>query len=147
MTYLIGIDPGAKRTGVAAVHYGGTTAAKVLVTADLEGIPEVWDWLTYDKAPTHAIVEDYIPHRIAGNPKGLEVIGAVKAWAYVNDVPVIVQPASGRKVAVPDEALRNLGIKWSGDKDRNWIEAVRHAVWFLKKQAHVPTLKKGWPDA
>ena len=150
MAYLIGIDPGAKRTGVCVVGFDAENYALLKDADDLEGIPEVWDWLV-DTVHTHGnpeaiIMEDYVPHRAAGNPRGLEVIGAVKAWAWLNYINVVMQSASGRKVAVPDEALRMLGVNWSGDKDRNWIEAVRHCVWYLKKQAHVPTLLQGWPS-
>ena len=141
MPYIVGIDPGAKRTGVCTVFFGVDQPAMVTSHDDLDSLAAVWYWLDEaEQCPEAIIVEDYVPHRAAGNPRGLEIIGAVKAWGMLNQVEVVMQTASGRKVAVPDEALRNLCVEWSGDKDRNWIEAVRHCVWYLKKQAHVPTL-------
>lgn len=145
MTTIIGVDPGAKRTGMAIVHYTDTEYAALIDHADLEGIPAVWEYLSgVDAALERLVVEDYIPNRVAGNPRGLEVIGAVKAWGHVNGVEVVMQPASGRKVAVPDATLNNLGMNFRGDKDRNAKEAARHVIWYLKKQVHKPTLWEGW---
>src|SRR5690606_21839359 len=95
--------------------------------------------------PTVTVIEGYeVRGGRAGDPHGLEVIGAVKSWLYPKYNEPVIQPAAGRKQAVSDEALKNLGLYFAGEPQRNLREAVRHAVWYAKKHSQIPTLRGGW---
>jgi hypothetical protein len=132
------------RTGVALVS-AQTNKPPVLISSDevYGGLAGFQDWWTNSRPAYDVLVaEDFIRregvHGAILEP--LKVIGYLSPWE-----PILQSPA-GRKKAVSDDALKRLGMFLPGEKQRNAIEATRHAVWYLKKTCHLPTLHKGWPD-
>lgn len=151
MTRILGIDPGSEHTGVClleATEDDLTYEQGLEVHGGPEGVIAHLRLVGGIYKPDVTVVEGYEVRRgQAGDPHGLEVIGAVKFWLADNALlPAVIQPAAGRKQAVSDEALKRLGLYFSGKQNRNLKEAVRHAVWWAKKQKHLPTLRKGWPN-
>lgn len=146
---ILGIDPGSKRTGICLLEATDDDLTYVQgqeVYGGPEGMIEHLRLVGGIYKPDVTVIEGYEVRRgQAGDPHGLEVIGAVKFWLTDNGLlPPVIQPAGGRKVAVSDDALKRMGLYFSGEAQRNLREAVRHAVWYAKKQKHRPTLLKGW---
>lgn len=141
---ILGVDPGADRTGMASINASDN---RVTLIGDWEvggGTEGFIDQAPHIPAYDLVIIEDYVIHRAAGDPRGLEIIGILKYLGSKYDVPVRLQPAAGRKKAVPDDVLKRLGMYEGGDANRNSREAIRHVIWYLKEQAHVPTLLQGY---
>lgn len=136
---ILGIDPGM-RTGVALLDVPNDKPPALIfheeISGGLSGFHEWWDLRPeYDVL----VVEDYIPRRgVPGNVEPLRIIG------YLHPYGPVLQAPAGRKQAVSDDVLKRLGLHLPGEPHRNEREAVRHAVWWLKKQRHLPTLKSGW---
>ena len=139
---LLGIDPGV-RTGVALLDVP-TDQPPTLIFSDeiyggLSGFSTWWDTRPdYDVL----VCEDFILRQ------GLHGVNLepVRIIAFLEPYAPMMQPPAGRKKAVSDETLKRLGLYLPGEKQRNAREAVRHAVVYLKRIHHVPTLRVGWPD-
>lgn len=139
--YVIGIDPGARRTGVCLFN---VDKLSIVGSWDVDGgaqgfidfVPEL-----PIKTVAAVIVEDYIPFKAAGDPRGLEIIGVVR---YLRP-DMILQSPQGRKAAIPDEVLKRLGWYLPGEQHRNEREAIRHIAWYLKQQKNLEFVKKAWP--
>lgn len=138
---ILGIDPG-ERTGVAYLEVLDNTAPVLIgyreVPDGLDGFKRWWD----EREPYDVlVVEDYlvrggVPQNHSEAPQ--RIIG------FLSSYTPIMQPPSGRKNAVSDAVLKRLGLYLPGERLRNAREAVRHAVWFVKKSKHLPTLRVGW---
>lgn len=141
MTTILSIDPG-KRTGVAVVTFDDETAPvleqKWEVYGGLEGFKNFWGLLK----PEYDILlcEKFTPRE---GVKGIDYtpMGTI---GWLSQFDPIMQPPAGRKKAVPDSALKRLGLYLPGEPNRNAREAVRHAVWYLKNHGHKPTIRKGF---
>lgn len=149
MTNIIAVDPG-KRTGIAFIHFDDDAPAIVTYTFDVaEGVQGFIDWLLEYGDTFKDFFVVYENFRIREGKHGVgteasEVIGALLFWArYTAQVPAVPQPADGRMAAVPNKVLDKF-ITTSGNSDRNFKEAARHAIWYLKNAKHLPTIKKGW---
>lgn len=143
---IAGIDPGAKRTGFCLID---STTLTIEDMEDITGGPQGFaEWLDEGKlldADVY-VVEDYIPFKATGDPRGLEIIGMLRYYARQHSVDrFVIQPPAGRKVGVPDTALEKLGWYFSGNKHRNELEAIRHVAWFLKMNNHKELISKAWP--
>jgi hypothetical protein len=139
---ILGIDPGM-RTGIALISAQTDQPATLLfseeVSGGLAGFEQWWnDRPDYDIL----VCEDFIPrqgvHGIVHEPN--RIIGFLHPWFPV------MQPPAGRKKAVSNDVLKRLGMYLPGEPQRNALEAVRHAVVYLKAHRHIPTLRAGWPD-
>lgn len=89
------------------------------------------------------IVEQFINRQIKGadiSPLGMQYI---VQWVWPN---AVLSPASGKNTAVPDSVLKALGLYDDKSHHHDVREASRHAVWWLKKQKHLPTLKEAYPN-
>ena len=150
---LLGIDPGGTGKGHTGIVYlwlgeDGRLPPVVLETwavpGGLEGFRE-WAEHYYLLAGANTVVcETFVNRNIPGvdlTPVLIE--GAVR---YVRP-DTILQPAAGKNTAVPDKVLDRLGLLDIGKSDhhRDRREAARHAIWYLKKVQHMPTLLHGWP--
>lgn len=158
---LLVIDPGGSgkgHTGIVLMMYTDKHPAMLVdswaVPGGLEGFLE---WLR-DPEGGYSIQSDHF-----SNPNGVRVV----CETFVNrNIPgadltpvlvegavrtvfddVILQPAAGKNTAVPDEVLKRLGLYdiGTGDHHQDRREAARHAIWYLKKLQHMPTLLHGWP--
>lgn len=153
---MLVIDPGGAGKGETGIVYlwlgvDGELSPEVMdswaVPGGLEGFREWEEHYYYLHAGGETVVcETFVNRNIPGadlTPVLIE--GAVR---YLRP-DTILQPAAGKNTAVPDEVLKRLGLYdiGTGDHHQDRREAARHAVWFLKKNKHLPTLKKGWPRA
>jgi hypothetical protein len=137
---VLGVDPG-ERTGVALLRVPDDSLPELIeyheVRGGLEGFRMWWE-----TRPVHdvLVVEDFIlrPGVKGVNTTPLQIIGFLQSYKPE------MQPPAGRKKAVSDAVLKRLGLYLPGEPLRNAREAVRHAVWYLKKRHHIPTLRVGW---
>lgn len=148
MPDFLSVDPG-RRTGVSLVHYSQTTPATLLASWDVPGgVEGFFDWYRENEPAglTHIVFEgfDLREGKYGVDLTPVEVIGAVKILALELEIPLHEQPPAGRIKAVSDDVLRKFDMYESGKAHRNQKESNRHALWWLKKEKHRPTLLKGW---
>lgn len=162
-------------TGIALVGYDDTTAAHGLASWAIEGgiepfrewvnayvshpNPKTWgvngslvsttgEWNdgwaepgVEAYVPNTVVVEHFVQWRTAADisPLGMEYI---VRWLWPD---AVLSPASGKNTAIPDTALKHLGMYEDSSHHHDVREASRHAVRWLKEQGHVPTLRKAFP--
>jgi hypothetical protein len=141
MPTILAVDPG-KRTGVAFIEYDNDTAPKLLNSSEVYGGAEgfrLW-WQMFAPNYDTLVAENFISREgVYGvDTEPLRVLG------FLGQFNPVLQTPAGRKKAVPDDALKRLGLYLPGEKNRNAREAVRHAVWWLKNQGHRPTIRKAF---
>ena len=151
---VLAIDPGGSgkgETGIVWLALRGDVPPHIFdswaVPNGLEGFRE-WATSSVGHFPLHTadfvVCETFVNRNILGADLTLLLIeGAVR---FVR-ADTVLQPAAGKNTAVPDKALANLGMLNIGKSDhhRDRREAARHAVWYLKKRGHMPTIRAGWP--
>lgn len=149
---LLSIDPGSSKaatshTGIVLLEVPNsaqpTLVASWAVPSGLMGFRE-W-YFAEQPQPDLVVCEEFVNRNIRGaDISPLLIEGAARfLWP-----PVVLQPAAGKNAAVPDDALTRLGFtkqSFGGDHHQDRWEALRHAVWYLKKRKHLPTLQRGWP--
>ena len=77
------------------------------------------------------------------------VEGVIRGWAFRGGYDVALQNAGGKNTAVPDDAMERAGFlkaDFRGDHHADRWEALRHALWYLKRTDHRPTLEKMFPN-
>lgn len=149
MSRILSIDPGGKGgdTGIVLIEYDDTQPATLVdswaVHDGFDGFCQWWFDYTSGNDPhvDYHIVETFVNYGRPGADLSPLLIEGVVRYTYPD---VILSPASGKNIAAPDAVLRRLGLYTPGDRHRDRTEAARHAVRWLKKQGHVPTLKEGW---
>lgn len=152
MKTVLGIDPGGVggHTGIVLLEYGEDSPATLVGSWAIEGDATPFaEWATaFPERLLNIdtlVCEKFVNRNIPGaDLTPLRVEGALEAvWRK----DIVWQPASGKNTSVPDEALENLGLMFSGTGDHHHDrrEAARHAVWWLMKGRHFPTIRKGWP--
>ncbi len=152
MTTLLSVDPGgagAGHTGIVRLSYSETEAPLLIESWAVPDGLDGWLALADEHLDTHWTEEPYevvCEHFVNRNVPGADLTpcfieGSVRTL-YRHTA---LQPAAGKNSAVPNEVLARLGLL-SFPKDHHYDqrEAARHAVWYLKKARHVPTLKVGW---
>lgn len=152
--HILAIDPGGKggHTGIVWLKYDKHTPPVMLdsyaIPDDVEGFIE-WclDAFPFIN-PLTVVCEKFVPRMVPGaDYTPLIIEGALQTFARLHDFTVHWQPASGKNTAVPDRVLKNLGLldpSWTKDHHHDRKEATRHAVWWLLKKKHLPTLRAGW---
>lgn len=146
--WVLSIDPGGKGgdTGIVLLGYTPETRPVLVdswaVKDELRGFRDWYDWFigeAYGPEYAHTVIVERFVHfkavQIETTPILIE--GAVR-FIWPN---AVLSPASGKNTAVPDEAMKRLGLYIAGDHHRDRNEACRHALRWLKNQKHVPTLK------
>lgn len=153
MTTLLSIDPGGAgtgHTGIVRLWYTPTEAPLLLESwAVPDGLDGWLAWHDEYRLEDHWIdLEVVCEHFVNRNVPGADLTpcfieGSVRT-VYRD---VILQPAAGKNTAVPDTVLKRLGLySFPGDHHHDRREAARHALWYLKKQKHIPTLKAMYPE-
>lgn len=158
MVTLLSVDPGGKgagHTGIVLLQYTDTAPPIILDTWAVPDGLEGWlGW--YDHHVNHNSLDEVEPdevvceHFVNRNVPGADLTpcfieGSVRTL-YRHTV---LQPASGKNSAVPDAVMAALGFskkEFKGDHHGDRWEALRHAIWYLKKNRHLPTLRAGWPS-
>jgi hypothetical protein len=138
----LGIDPG-ERTGVAYLDVAEDAAPVLIhyeeVYGGLEGFKMWWETkpIDYDKL----IAEQYIVRQGTSQKNSYAPMHIV---GFLSQFDPILQVPAGRRVSVSDAVLKRLGVHLPGERLRNAREAVRHVIWRLKQERHMPTLRVGW---
>lgn len=154
MTLLLSLDPAAERavsdTGWALLQYDDNTPATLVdggvVHGGFNGFRDArTETVRSDHLANADIVvcEHYVVFNRAGDPTPMLIEGIIRDTRP----DTVLQPSSGYKTAVPDAALKNLGLWTTEGHHADMRSALRHAVWFLKKNLHRPTLLAGWPSS
>ena len=148
---LLGIDPGGTgkgHTGVVLIGYSDADPAHLVeswaVGGGLEGFLHWARETGLLQQQPQVVCETFVNRNIPGvDLTPVLVEGAVRT--LYDDV--ILQPASGKNTAVPDDVLKRLGLYdiGTGDHHQDRREAARHVVRYLKNVQHMPTLMNGWP--
>lgn len=144
---LLSVDPGV-RTGISLCQYSATEPLSVIETWDVPGSTKGFHAWSKELVSVDEIVcEDFIllPGKYGIVLDSLKVIGALQYLALERQVPLTFQPPAGRIKAVPNEVLKVFGMYLPGKAHRNELESNRHALWYMKRRNHLPTLKVGWP--
>jgi hypothetical protein len=147
---ICAIDPG-KRSGCVVVDFE-TQPVLLMVARDVPGgLDGAIAWL--DKYQLEILLCEAIVIENFKKREGVRgvkddasrVIGAVTQWAHQYGIPVVLRAPDGRLKQVPDWVLDRLygpGV-FSGNKNRNIKEAVRHATAYGKSQL-IPSVLEAW---
>ena len=140
---LVAIDPGGDRghTGVVRIEYTPDTLPRLVSSCVLlSGWEGIADWVP-EVADT-IVIERFVDRHVPGADTSVLLTEGALLGAYRRlGVPVVRQPASGKNTAVPNAVLKQLGMWITGDHHHDRTEAARHALLWLRKQRHVPTLE------
>ena len=146
MTRLLCLDPGGT-TGVAVFEYSDNTEATLeyydQVPGSLKGFIE-WYEIYSSKLNWDVVVCEDFTLRINVKFPDLSpvyIIGALEALEWPK-VPDYQQPT--QKPLCDDDRLKKLGLHKPGKGHAN--DAIRHGIIYLRRNRHMPTLKKGWAD-
>lgn len=157
---LLAIDPGAKggHTGIVLLSVPEDRSAELAESWAIPGgVGPMLDWL--DRGCIRDILADtdvvVIEHFVNRNIKGADigpayVEGAIQGYAAaLLSAEIVLQGASGKNTAVPDHAMERAGFSkkdFQGDHHGDRFEALRHALWYLKRTDHRPTLLAMFPN-
>jgi len=153
---LLSFDPGGAKTGTSGVvlldvpdDAPATLVASWAVPNDVEGMCVFLE--SFDGSEADLLVCEHFTNR---NVRGVDltpcfVEGVIRGWAYTWGRGVVLSPAGGKNTAVPDDAMERAGFlknDFRGDHHADRWEALRHALWYLKRTDHRPTLEKMFPN-
>lgn len=166
MNTILSIDPSGSQnghTGISLLEYTDTDPVREItswaITGGIAGFRDWYDTYTYSiwVDPTGewldgwldgsavqvdtVVVEQFINRNIRGadiSPLGMQYI---VQWLWPD---AVLSPAGGKNTAVSDAVLKKFDLYADGSHHHDVREARRHGVWWLKKQGHLPTLRKGW---
>jgi len=147
MTRIISWDPG-KITGVARGYYDEETPYTLenAMALDFYQISEMF-WNSTSDAREVVVIERFVPR--GGQPfapdlEGVQIEGMLRHFYQPEQ---IFWQTRTDKVHVPDRILKEHGlwqtgsdVLWEDGRDAN--DAIIHALAHLKKNSHLPTLRK-----
>lgn len=150
MKHLVAFDPG-QSTGIALGTYSDSEPYTLVdVWQTQNGLTGVLDWLGehYGAYDEESVSESFVLRKTPFMPdvEPLRIEGALTVF-----YPDIVWQPPSDKHHVPDTILKEHNM-WQTGKPlghvdgRDANDAIIHALTFLKKMRHVPTLKKYWPS-
>jgi hypothetical protein len=152
--HVLSIDPGGVggHTGVAYGKYGPRTPYTLVDYAHVpEGVVGFREYFPHTDSvgltATHMIlVEDFEDFGVRGADRSpLKIIGACEYLWGGSEEFHLVRPIDRKFVS--DDVMKALGAYVPGGHHRDVTEAARHAVAWLVKNNHQPTIKIGWPHA
>lgn len=149
---VLGVDPGGKggETGIVLIEFGADSPARLVdswaVKDDVDGFVDwwarqvgTWDWIVLEHFVNRNVRgADLTPCFVEGAVRGL----ARQDWGG----NVILSPAGGKNTAVPDAAMKRIGLYIPGGHHRDRNEAARHVLWWLKRKRHIPTIQAMFPE-
>lgn len=149
MQTILSFDPGAEisrnnRESETGISYLAFSDTEPPCFEDYWSVPNGFDglcqWLReHPKLIAEAdivVVEKYVVFNKDGNPSPLLGEGVIRFLRP----DCVLSPSSGKNTAVPDQILKDMGLYVAGGHHRDVTESARHAVRYLKNQAHIPTL-------
>lgn len=142
MIYL-GVDPG-KTTGIALIDDDLTLWRLEEVKGGVEGFIQFWqERIIGSIMPDEIICESFHTregkHGVDTTP--LVVIGALKAFAEIVGIQVVMQPPGGRLKRLPDSVMKRLDLYPPGRENRNCREALRHVLSVMKSNGNRQVLE------
>lgn len=138
---LLSLDPGGT-TGYAVMEYTSEDVRLVesgQISDGLEGFISEWrEGQRYDAI----VCEDFILRPSVKFPdlSPVYIIGALEVLARAYQITY--QPPSSKPMCT-DTVLKRLKMYQVGKPHAN--DAIRHAIIYLRKRKHMPTLLAGWP--
>lgn len=152
---LLSFDAGGKggHSGVVLLDVPEDAPATLVdswaVPDDVEGMCQFTE--AFDESDADLIVCEHFTNR---NVRGVDltpcfVEGVIRGWAHTWGCDVVLQGAAGKNTAVPDDAMERAGFPKSdfkGDHHADRWESLRHALWYLKRTDHRPTLEAMFPN-
>ncbi len=165
MTLLLSIDPGLN-SGVALGYYDAITPYRLLerwqVHGGLVGLLAWWE--REQPVFDEIVVEDFIldpRNQFSADITPLLIKGAIIGKMFPHDNEIVFQPRTDKSVLVgyPPEAitksarqrvrflfLARFGLFKPGTENDDSNDAICHALIYLKKRCHEPSLHAFWPD-
>lgn len=141
-TKLIAIDPG-KASGFAVFDISDPEHPAIVYSAELEQfetVSFVHSALAEAASDYEVVMEEFkiTPQTGKNSPAGwsLEIIGAIRYFCELYEVPFTLQPPSKAKSFVPNERMKAIGV-WHRGGEGHARDALRHGVLYLVE-------KKGW---
>jgi len=119
--------------GVISGGFDGFVAATQTVQEE-----DGWFYDDYLMAAGVVVCEHYVQYNKLGDATPLLTEGVVR---YLRP-DTVLQPSSGKNTLVSDTDLRRYGVYGTEGHHHDQREATRHALVYLAKQRHVPTLRK-----
>lgn len=163
MTRLLSIDPG-KNTGIALGEFGATgyrLLERWQVHGGLHGFKRWWrterpgfDVLVVERFildPNNRFTADLTPVHIEGLIVGAIDDGMPVTWQPRTDKAALTRyPADATTKAKRQRArfdfLKEHGLFAPGTDNDDSNDAITHALVYLKRIGHVPTLEQYWPQ-
>ena len=142
---LLSLDPSAARdvsnTGWAWGTYSDEEAYTVLASGNISGgfrgfINDAAVLRLLRVAET-VVCEKYVIYNRAGDPSPMKIEGVVEFLRP----DTIFQPSAHKNTLVPDDLMKKLGMWSTAGHHHDEREAVRHALLYLTKTVHMPTME------
>lgn len=152
---LLSFDPGGSATGHSGVVLLDVPEDAPATLVDSWAVPNGVEGMcvfleAFDDSPADLIVcEHFVNYNVRGadlTPCFVE--GVIRGWAHTWGCNVILSPASGKDTAVPDAAMTRAGFSkknFKGDHHADRYQALKHALRYLKRTGHMPTLEAMFP--
>lgn len=143
MRTLVAIDPGgdAGHSGMVQFEYRPDSLPVLVqdaaITDGWRGFANRMPWWG-----NTVVMEKFVNWNIPG--ADLSVVrteGAILSAYARMGIEVVEQTSAGKNTAVPNAALKELGLWFTGDHHHDRTEAARHALVWLRRQRHQPTLE------
>jgi hypothetical protein len=144
MKTLLALDPGGT-TGVSIWQYDFETPLTHVAHHQItDGIDGFIKFLLPDGKPLPFDVIVYENFRLDGrtpnpNVDPLRIEGVISVYEHLMDVPTFAQ-GNGMKAHVDNDRLKQHNLYWPGQQHA--MDSARHALAFMKRTAHMPTLLK-----
>lgn len=137
--YILSFDPGGT-TGMCLIRYNKDSLNLSVLAQISDGHMGFYDNLIGVPAgfdtPTTLVSEKWVEHGVKGADRTPLVIEGVQ-YAFWPDQVIYQTPAM--KHDISDELLKEIGV-WTEGKPHQ-MDALRHALIFLRNSMHEPTLK------
>jgi hypothetical protein len=145
MTLLLSLDPGGT-TGVALTEYdddGFEIVWHKQIKNGLQGFLDFhWDQLELLNLDKIVCENFTLREGVYGaDLTPVYIIGALEALYPVTELSY---QAPSMKPLCDDTRLKKMGLYTPGSGHA--MDAVRHAIIYLRNNKHIPTLKRGWSD-
>jgi hypothetical protein len=167
MTYLLSIDPG-KNTGIAIGYYDAITPyilkERWQVHGGVAGFCKWWDENAAVLTPTIIVCEKFIldsSNRFLADLTPVEIEGALTAMMFPFHTYIVWQPRTDKAALTGYPAtaltksarqrarfdfLKRFGLFKPGTDNDDGNDAITHALVYLKRRRHAPTLQAFWPE-
>ncbi len=145
---VLGVDPG-NTTGIAIISRGENSFAFEHSDVIVDHV-NMWH-LLYEFQFDRVVMESF--HLYENRAKAqvnssfytIEVIGIVKLWCQINDIPLKLQTAQYGKSVWDDKHLKKFSLWPTGPNAKHERDAIRHVATSLKLH-RLPRIREVWND-